>query len=184
MQHRLSLEAPDTLNICALRVVDTSIYSSSMNIKCATLQITPPGATEANTVDNIQPEFIKNLTACDLKLQLANCGTTFNNLSDGIYIIRYSVSPNDLVYVEYNHLRTTMALLRIREILCELDVAGCEPDEKTKKKLSRLGELRDQLMAAKAAVEQCQQPRKGMDIYNYVVSQLKKMECRSCKTWK
>lgn len=181
MQHKLSLEAPDTLNPCLLRLVDTSIYNADMPIKCPTLQITPPGADEANTVDNIQAEFIKSLTACDLKLQLSNCGTTFNNLSDGIYIIRYSVSPNDIVYVEYNHLRTTMAQIRIREILCELDLANCQPSEQTLAKLRKVMDIQGYLLAAKASVEYCQQPRKGMDIFNYAVSQLNKIECRTCK---
>lgn len=179
--HKLSLEAPDTLNLCILRLVDTSVYDADMAIKCPVLQVTPPGATEPNNIDTIQPEFIKSFTACDLKIQKSGCGTSFNNLADGVWILRYSVSPNDTVYVEYNHMRTTAAQLRIREILCDLDVSGCAPEDKTMKTLRHLQDLSIQLLAAKASVEQCGQPRKGMDIYNYVLSQLNKIQCRTCK---
>lgn len=179
--HKLSLEAPDTLNTCILRLVDTSVYNADLAAKCPTLQVTSPGFDEPTTIDNIQTEFIKNLTACDLKLQTAGCGTSFNNLADGIYILRYSVSPNDLVYVEYNHLRTTMAQLRVREVLCELDLSNCQPEEKTLKKLRHIQDIQGYLLAAKAMVEICQQPRKGMDIYNYAWTLLNKIECRTCK---
>lgn len=182
MQHKLSLEAPDTLNLCVLRLYDTSIYSSDISVKCPLLQITPPGFSEAFNIDNIQAEFIKNLTACDLKIQSSNCGTVFNNLADGIYIIKYSVSPNDTVYVEYNHLRTTRALIRIREILCELDVANCEPSDITKEKLRKISEIQGYFLAAKAKVEYCGEPKKGMDLYNYAFAQLNKIQCRTCKT--
>lgn len=180
-QNKLSLEAPDTLNPCVLRVVDTSIYNSEIVTKCPQLQITPPGFTQSFFIDNIQTEFILNLSACDLKIQKVNCGTVFNNLADGIYIIRYSVSPNDIVFVEYNHLRITHALILLREILCDLDVSGCKPEDKTVAKLQQVREIQGMLLAAKAKVEDCGEPFKGMDIYNYCLKLINKIDCRTCK---
>lgn len=179
--HKLGLEAPDTLNPCILRVVDISVYNANMNIKCPTLLITPPGFSSPFQVDNIQPEFIKNLTACDLKLQTSGCGTTFNDLSDGVYVLHYSVSPNDTVYVEYNHMRITRALLKLRNALCELDLSGCAPNDETLKKQRKIGDIHTQLLVAKALVENCRQPKKGMEIYKYALQQLDKLECKTCK---
>lgn len=179
-QHHLSLEAPDTLNLCILRLVDTSVYDSNLSVKCPRLQVTVPGFTYAKTIEGIQPEFIKNLTACDLGIQKDACGRVFNNLPDGIYILKYSVSPNDVVYVEYNHLRISWALTQVRAILCDIDVSGCKPDQIVQKKLDQLREIQDMLMAAKAKVETCGEPKKGMDIYNYAVKLLNKIECRTC----
>lgn len=183
--HILSLEVPDTLNKCALRLVDTSIYMTMPAPQCPILLITLPGFnvptqfTQSSTFDT---GFILTITGCDLGIQIANCGTTYCDLPDGIYIIKYSVSPNDIVYVEYNHLRTTIAMNKIKKIYCDLDMGACEPQEKIKDKLNKLTLLERQLEAAKAKVEYCHEPKKGMDLYRYVVKQLDKMLCNSCST--
>ena len=70
-QHVLSLEVPDTLNTCILRVADTSIYNNQIPVACPLLQITLPGFNQpAQFTDaEIQPGFNLNLTACDLAVQ-------------------------------------------------------------------------------------------------------------------
>ena len=60
-------------------------------------------------------------------LQTTSCSSTRSSINDGIYIIKYSVSPNDKVYVEYNHLRVTEILTTYYKKLCELDVQPCQP---------------------------------------------------------
>lgn len=181
--HVLSLESPDTMNCCILRAVDTSVYVPSMPIKCLLLEITLPGFVRPVqfTEADILPGFNLNLTACDLDVQTAGCGTSYNDLPDGIYILKYSVSPNDLVYVEYNHLRITKAMKRYQAILCDLDLSDCDPPELVKKKLNQLRLIQMYLQAAKAKVEFCHEPQKGMQLYTYAVKLLAKMDCKTCK---
>lgn len=181
-QTLLSLEAPDTLNKCILRIVDTSVYNPLSPVLCPTLQVTLPGfSTPAVFLEPISnPGFMLNLTACDLGVQSVSCGTVFNDLPDGIYILRYSNSPNDLVYVDYNHLRITKALWKYNNILCDLDIAACDPPEIVKKKMAMLTMIRMYLDAAKAQVEVCHKPSKGMELYNYAVKLLDKMNCTTC----
>jgi hypothetical protein len=184
-QHVLSLEAPDTMNPCILRVVDTSVYNQDTSVECPILEITLPGFSYPVQFgeDKILPGFIENLTACDLEVQTSGCGTTFNNLPDGIYILKWSVSPNDKVYAEYNHLRITKALIMYNEALCELDLGTCEPGSETEKKLDTLRKIRMYLDAAKAKVEVCHEPRKGLELYKYAVKLLNKFECKSCQNY-
>lgn len=183
-QHVLSLEAPDTLNKCILRIVDTSIYNPQTAPSCILLQVTLPGFRVPVEFrdDVIAPGFNLNLTACDLELQTTNCGTVFNDLPDGIYIIKYSVSPNDIVYVEYNHLRITCALNKIQDIYCNLDLAACDPPQVTKEKLEQVRLAQQYLAAAKAHVEYCHQPSKGMELYRYAMKLISKINCSSCST--
>lgn len=183
-QHVLSLEAPDTLNKCILRVVDTSVYNNQTAPTCILLQVTLPGFSIPVEFrdDVIAPGFSLNLTACDLQLQTTNCGTVFNDLPDGIYILKYSVSPNDIVYVEYNHLRITCALNKIQAIYCELDLGTCDPPEIVKDKLNQVRLIQQYLAAAKAHVEYCHQPAKGMDLYRYAMKLISKLDCTSCST--
>lgn len=179
-KHVLSLEAPDTLNKCILPLTDTSVYNAQAPVTCPRLQVTVPGFNTAVDIPNPQPGFMYKLTACDLELQSDGCGTTFANLPDGIYILKYSVSPNDQVYVEYNHLRITNALDRIQRIYCDLDIPNCAPPEKLRIKFEEVRTIREYLYAAKAKVETCHEPKAGMDIYRYAKKLLDKIDCKTC----
>lgn len=181
-QHVLSLEAPDTLNACILRIMDTSIYNVDMGPRCPQLYVTLPGFNQPVVFDEsvISLGFSLNLTACDLEVQVTNCGTSYADLPDGIYILKYALSPHQYVYVEYNHLRITKALLKIRELLCDLDINACDPPAAIKEKLAKIAEIREYLEAAKAKVEHCHEPAKGMELYNYAIKLLDKMQCKTC----
>lgn len=181
--HELMLDAPDTLNGCIFKLQDSSAYADGIAVTCPRLSIQSPGFTRAIDIPNPQPGFMYNLTACDLGIQTQQCGTTYFDIPDGIYILKYSVSPNDFVYVEYNYLRITKALNIIQSILCDLDVSACVPDSKNEAKLRDLHLLQMQLLAAKAKVETCLEPKTGWEIYLYVIRMLDKLRCctTSCR---
>ena len=169
------------MNLNQLRVVDTSYYSQDLLVKCPILEVTVPGFNYAVQFgkDSLKPDFRVNLNSCDLELTQGSCENPAS-LPDGIYVVKYSVSPNDVVFVEYNHLRMTKALLTYSKILCELDIAGCEPTPETSKKLNELRKIRMYLDAAKAKVEICHEPGKGMEIFKYAVKLLGKFSCKTC----
>jgi len=183
-QHLLSLDIPDTLTTCVIRIVDTSTYNINVPIECPRLEITCPGFTTASVFEDLgtvstTSSFDVNITACGLDTQTTNCDSYRNNVVDGVYVIRYSVAPHQFVYVEYNHLRTTEAMNKINELLCCLDVPNCEPQAPIKAKLQEVQLLTTMLKAAKAKVEYCHSPSQGMAIYNYVLTRLDKLAC-SC----
>ena len=175
--HKLALDIPDTLNDTALKVWDSSIYSDNLGTECPKLEVTLPGFQLPSVITNLKPGFTANLNACELGIQVYNCFVQFNPLPDGVYVIRLSYSPNDKLYVEYNHLRITCALNKINKILCCLDLSDCEPIEPVKTQIRKLKDLQIMLQGAKANVEYCHHPKKGMSIYNYVLNQLDKLAC-------
>jgi len=178
--HVLSLEVPTVLNTCVMTVMDTSVYTDLIPVVCETLAITVPGFTYSVELPISNTGFLENITACDLGLQTADCGTSYVDIPDGIYIIKYSVSPNDQVYVEYNHLRISKALNLYNRILCQVDVNACDPPFIIKEKLEALRMIFMYLQAAKSKVETCHEPQKGMTLYNYAMKLLKKMSCINC----
>lgn len=178
-KHILSLEIPETLNAKILRIADTSVYSDILEVACPTLQILTPGATDAVSME-ITTGGEKIITACDLGLQLTDCETTLTELPDGIYSIRYSVAPNDKVYVEYSHLRMSKAIKLYYDIYCSINLSGCEPLKEEKDKLHTLRLYKSMLEGAKAKVEFCHNPDEGIAIYNYVYSKLQKISCTYC----
>ena len=177
--HVLSLEVPTVMNTCIMSLFDTSVYAATVPVTCETLNITVPGYGYSNQI-NVSQGFNAILTACDLQLQTAGCGTQYAELPDGVYIIKYSVSPNDVVYVEYNHLRITKALNRYNAALCSLDLAACQPPVKVQQQLEKLRVIKAYLDSAKAKVEFCQDAQKGMTLYNYAIKLLNKFDCKHC----
>jgi len=177
--HTLRLEIPPVLNTCILSIFDASTYSDIVPLTCPTLNVTLPGFTYSTQITFV-PESSVVLTACDLQIQTESCGETYYELPDGIYIIKYSVSPNDFVYVEYNHLRISKALNKYKSLLCELDLSNCEPTKKVLSKLDELKKIKSYLDAAVAKVETCHEPQKGMSLYNYAVSLMDKLNCSTC----
>ena len=177
--HILSLEVPTVLNTCVMTVMDTSVYTDLIPVVCETLAITVPGFTSSVEL-SVNAGFIQNITACDLGLQTADCNVTYVDIPDGVYIIKYSVSPNDQVYVEYNHLRISKALNKYNKILCGVDVNACDPPFAIKEKLEALRLIFMYLQAAKSKVETCHEPQKGMTLYNYALKLLNKMDCINC----
>jgi hypothetical protein len=178
-RHVLSLEAPQTLNEKILRLVDTSIYATEMPIECPILNITLPGFAYSVEMgeERIVPRFSNIFTACDLEIQTEGCGTTFKGLPDGVYVLKYSVSPNDVVFVEYNHLRVTKLLNLYQRQLCALDIADCAPSADAQKKMALLSEIKTYIDAAVAKVEICHDPKKGMQLYTYAKKLLTKFDC-------
>lgn len=179
--HNLSLEIPDLLNKCVLRIVDTSVYDENISVKCPQLQITVPGFKSSIFVDNVEPNFTLNLTACDLKIQKVNCGSDYNDLPDMVYVVGYSVSPNDKVFVEYNYLRETIALNRLQKLYCDIDLLNCTPSDELISKRKTASLIREYLYAAKACVETCRQVSKGIQLYKEAIRLLDKLDCKTCK---
>lgn len=178
-KHTLQLHATETSNAKILLLMDTSIYGGILAASNPLLEITPPGFSHAVPI-SVSTGFSVVLTTCDLELQTENCGTEAQNLPDGIYVIKYSVSPNDVVYVEYNHFKMSKLLTRYEKLLCELDLGPCTQDRETKKKTDLLAEIRLYLSAAKVKAEICHEPEKAMSLYTYAKTLLEKLECTTC----
>jgi hypothetical protein len=173
-KHQLSLEVPDTNNCSVFRVFDTSLYSTLIPVDCGTLNITSPGFNQPVSIE-VLPHFNLILNGCTLGIQTSGCGSVSELLPDGIYNIKYSVSPNNEVYVEYNYLRICMTLNKYFNELCKLELAACEPEADVKEQLDELRLIKSFLDAAKVKVEYCENPQEGMDLFMYAQDRLKKI---------
>lgn len=178
--HQLSLEIPCSADPAILRIVDTSNYADNLSVKCPLLQITVPGFNYPVNIQDLEPGFSLVLRACDLGLQTQDCGTVSQKLPDGIYQIRYSVSPNDKIFVEYRYLKVTQFMNKINQMLCNLELAACEPSADIKQKLSDIRLIQSFVMAAKAHVEDCGDDAKGMELLLYAQKRLLKLDGVRC----
>ena len=180
IKHQLGLDIPYTANPTIFRVVDVSIYDALMDVDCQQLEITPPGFNEPVSIPVSTQNFSLVLTACSLKIQTQDCGSDAYMLPDGIYIIRYSVSPNDKLYVEYHHLRTTHLINKYNQLLCDLEIHACEPEPDVKAQLDELRLIKSFIDAAKVKVEDCHDDAEGMSLLVYAQQRLMKFSNDNC----
>ncbi len=181
--HKLGLEVLETSNEKLLRLVDMSVYNQNLGVTCAEILITAPGYQFSSSVDPLRltQGFNLVLTACDLEIQNNNCDSEFHNIPDGVYAIKYSVSPNEYTDVTLQHLRIVQATKRMRKIYCDIDLGACMVMDDKKKTLLDLRLIGDYFQAAKAKVEVCGKLSQGVTIYKYALKMLDKIDCKSCK---
>tara|TARA_Y100000592_G_C5479139_1_gene324237 strand:+ start:5227 stop:5784 length:558 start_codon:yes stop_codon:yes gene_type:complete len=176
-KHILSLEVPDVANCEIMTIKDTSQYTSNLPVDCPQLQITRAGFnTFASIV--VTKNFNLNLSACDLGVQTTNCSSVQTVIPDGIYIIKYSVSPNDKVKVEYNHLRVTSILTKYYKTLCDIDISTCEPHSERRDLIEEMQYIKTLIDGAVAKVEYCGNPHSGLELYNFALKRLEKISCK------
>ena len=188
-KHILSLEVPAVSNCEVFNITDSSQYCKNLLVDCPQIEITPPGfsAPKLIKVDITKSSSGEwnnfgtvNFNACNLGLTTQDCTSTRSIIADGIYIIKYSVSPHDKVYVEYNHLRTSGILTEYYNKLCSLQAQPCEPSSDRVHVLAEMKYIRSLIDAAKAKVEYCNSPNEGIELYNFAHSKLKKITCDVC----
>jgi hypothetical protein len=181
IKHILQLDIPETACENILRVVDTSIYGDQtlLPVVCQQLDITLPGTNQPVYITTgLTPNFCIVLDAVDLGI---DCPPG-SSIPDGIYTIRYSISPNDLSYVTYYHLRTTKTLNRYYGEICKLHLQECEPSSEEKQKLDDLRYIKMLIDSAKAKVEYCHAPEQGIDMLAYANKLLDKYIMGCCIT--
>jgi hypothetical protein len=180
--HNLGIEILDTSNENILKLTDISVYSEELDVTCPELLITPPGFQVSASISpsTLVPGFNVVLTACMLDLQTDACDSRLDPLPDGIYALRYSVAPNDAVFVEYNHLRTVKAEKRLTKLLCQVTGEDYFLPEQKKNLLTKVQEVKGMLDAAKASVNFCHNANKGMIIYERALKMIDKIDCKGC----
>lgn len=177
--HKLHIEVIETSSVEVFKVIDFSLYDSILPVNCPQFLIKPPGVDFTEEI-TVTPNFNKTLTACDLGIQKKNCEYKYEELPDGIYAIRYSVSPNAQVYVEYNHLRMTQAKNELAKIYCDLDLNICLGNREKEETIKKIQEIELYLSAAKSAIEACHETNKGLKMYERALTLLDKLTCKTC----
>lgn len=179
IKHRLALDILDTSCDHVLKISDSSVYGIGLPVECLRLEITLPGFYQPVYLENIEPGFNEAISMITLGYQEADV-EVLNAFPDGLYTIRYSVSPNDKVYVIYNHLRTTCITNEYYRELCKLQLATCEPSKDVMQKLNDLRYIKMLIDAAKAKAEYCDSCVAATDMLLYARKMLSKYQNGGC----
>jgi hypothetical protein len=191
IKHVLALDIPETACENVLKIWDSSIYGDGLPVDCPRLDIYLPGFSlpiyyttnpDLDPPTVLDPGFVKNFSSTDLGLTAENQDVIA--FPDGLYTIRYSVSPNETVYVQYYHLRTTRLMNMYYKEICKIQLQACEPTAEQHQKMHDLRYIKMYIDAAKAKAEYCHAPLQAVEMYEYAETLLSKYLtgcCVSCK---
>ena len=178
-KHFLSLAIPDTYNPKILTINDESEYAVDLAVDGAKLEIYSPGFNRPIQID-VEQGFQSNISACALNIQRSQCGQAQADLPDGVYSIRYSVSPNAEVFVEYDYLRVTAVTNLLNVALGKLQLQPIALDQTTTDKIKELRLIRTFIDAAKIRVEDQHKTTEGVELLAYAKKRLDVFLNKSC----
>jgi hypothetical protein len=182
MVPQLSLEFPDTNNLKTLRITDGSFYNPKIEVECGILEITPPGYVDP-VIFNVKDGFSTVFNASNLKLSKVKVYSKLNALPDGVYKVKYSVKPNEDLWIEYEYLRINKFLKDYNEQLCKLKLQPAPITGEVKDRIKHLIETKIYVEAGKVEVEECGNRLRGIELYNYgqkLLAKLKTIDCLTC----
>lgn len=181
MISKLNVDYLDSNNPKTFRLIDESQYNPKINVTSPTLEVTPPGFSYP-TVFTVKPQFSMVLNSSILGILKVKSYSLLADLPDGTYGIKYSINPNTELFVEYDYFRTVKLRTKFSRIVCGLldkkrDYTVREFEE-IKKEILWIDQLLD---ASKYKVEICEEPEKGISLYNEASSLLDKyISCIKC----
>ena len=112
---------------------------------------------------------------------VTGCDQSCPILQDGIYHIRFSVSPNTAVYVEYNLMRITCTMNKWYKALCWINSLPCDPQNDVLVLLREMQLVHEQILTAKHLVEDLRDYENGMDMLKFARKKLDNLS-RGCHT--
>lgn len=149
-----------------MRLIDNSFYNPSIAVENAIIEITVPGGS-CPVAFYTQANFNTVFNSSTLGLLPT---TTYNglvNLPDGVYRIKYSIKPNNLIHEEFDHLRNCQQLQMYYQAVCDLFAQKCDLGKKEfNERLKSLEWIKQLIDAAKSMVEVCDNSVEGLELYD------------------
>lgn len=172
----LFLDNPDLKNIF---VQDVSVYNEDVDITASLLTITPPNFSTSYVVQYPLLSIVP-INSNALNLTDTSEYRKLTNLSDGLWIIKQSIHPNDCIYKIHNHFRIVNLK---KQIMCyvseQLDLSNPNTalSDAWYQDIFNLLQL---LETAKYLAENCNKCEEAKIIYNQVSKNAKKYTCSDC----
>ena len=119
MVSQLNLNFPKTTGKIFI-LQDRSIYNPKAEIKNCEIEIIRPGYNKANLY-KVNPFFNLILNSNLLNITNVKKEEDLVDIPDGIYNIKYSICPNEQLFVEYNYFRISNIYLKYIDKFCAID---------------------------------------------------------------
>jgi len=165
---KLDLVYMDTHRADSFAIADTSVYPTGFIKVNPTLEVTVPGFSPKSIT--FTPSSIQVYNSNTLGITCDDC--ELSNLPDGIYTVKYTLTPAYQYYVERSFMRTNMIYSKLDSYFLKLDFMQCDQALKESQK-KVLDTIEFFIEGAIAAADKCM-PGKAMDLYNTANDMLNK----------
>lgn len=175
----LDINIVKTHNIRTIGIADTSVYATSI-INGPVIEITPPGFKKVALDFTVKSVNIFNSNS--LKITNACSEQDLSPLPDGIWKIKYSITPALDNYVEKSFMRTDYIRCMYDRAFLGIDMSncvGCTSDLIHTKK-NELQEIRLLIDGAVASANDCDEDG-AMYKYRKAMDKLKRIKQCECK---
>jgi len=167
MISQLDIYLEDILNPKILVVKDASFYNKDITPTNGKLDLQYPGSEQYFSIP-VGKNFSFVINSNTLNITNTKKSDNLSELPDGIWTIKYSICPNDKLFVEYTFLRNIKQLIKWNNLYCSLQIDKCAK-KKYLEELQKLREIRDIIDAAKYMAD-CGKYEKSLELYNYADS--------------
>ena len=176
----LALDIENKGDCNTFHITDSSLYNSALPVTCGILEVTPPGKCASVFFEPL-PGFHLILNASLLKIQLATNYQSLGALPDGVYYIKYSINPNDKLFVEYYYLHDQKQYNTYIQAACSLFHSKCDMTKKEySEKVKELGTIKTLIDSTRYLAMNCNDPEGAKELYAEVSEQLKKFKTDGC----
>lgn len=169
MISQLDIYVDKVLNPKILVVKDASWYNPDVPVTNAVLDLQYPGSTQYVHIP-VGRGFSYIINSNTLGITNTTQSSNLTELPDGLYTIRYSICPNDELFVEYTFLRNVKQLIQYNNLYCALEIERCNKKHYTEE-LAKLRSIKDLIDAAEYQAD-CGKYDQSINLYNYAQGQL------------
>lgn len=169
---KLDLFIHSTHSTQLLAVGDNSIYPGNFVITNPTLEITPPSLNKANL--SFSPKNLNLFNSVDLNIKCEGQ----SDLPDGIWKLKYTISPSHTYFVEKQFIKVDVILRDYQLAFLKTDLNSCDVSisESDKKELQN---IYNYIIGAIAAANDCNYT-KAMEFYSIARKKLDKFNKTKC----
>jgi hypothetical protein len=162
---KLDILVIPTFNVMTLGIADASVYPTSPPVVAPTIEITVPGFATVSLPFNTNDFTVYTSST----LGITDVGDTDLPLPDGVYLLKYSVTPAYINFVEKSIIRIDQLQERFDAAFMKLDMMECDRAIKTQAKVD-LTSIYFFIQGAIAAANNC-----AIDESNKLYCQANKM---------
>lgn len=179
MISQLDFYIEDVLNPKVLIIKDSSFYNPDIVPTNPQLVIQYPGS-QNYVITSAGINFTYTINSNTIGLTHVYTSSALADLPDGLWTIKYSICPNDDLFVEYTFLRNTKQLIKYHNLFCSLEIQKCNRKE-YEEELKKLRELKQKIDAAVYLAE-CGKYNQAIELYDANCHTLDSMS-QTCKCY-
>jgi hypothetical protein len=168
---KLDLYMLDSYQLDTIMIADTSQYPSNFTISNATIEITPPNYSKVAI--SFEPRGVNIFRANDLSI---DCSDDCVTLPDGIYKVKYSVTPNTTNYIEKQFIRVEEIRQSLRNAFAAVQFDTNILDTESKALKEKLRDADFLISGAIAATANCD-IQSAYELYKKAEEILNKINC-------